>query len=405
MTKSRFIKTLVVLLIIAGGAFAYVKFGPSKQDADSTLNTATVTRGDVEAVVTAQGKLEPKNYVDVGAEVSGQIEKLHVDYGSVVKSGDLLAEIDPTVAEAKVTADQAALASLQAQVIDRTAQLDLAQKQLTRQQNLMKDEATSQDALQTAEATLRSNKAQLAALQAQVKQSESTLDADKANLGFTKIYAPMGGTVVSLSAQQGQTINASQTAPIILQIADLDTMIIKAQISEADVTRVAPGQHAYFTILGEPDNQIDATLLSVEPAPDAIADADTGISSSDDAIYYNGLFQVDNPDHRLRIAMTAKVTIVLKEAKDALTISSSLLGDKGPNGKYEVRVYDPASKTVRPTPITVGLDNNIVAEVTSGLKEGDLVVTGGVRRVVGNTPEGGNARGPGGRRGPVFMGL
>jgi macrolide-specific efflux system membrane fusion protein len=102
--------------------------------------------------------------------------------------------------------------------------------------------------------------------------------------------------------------------------------------------------------------------------------------------------------------MTAKVTIVLKEAQDALTISSSLLGEKGPKGKYMVRVYDPASKTVRPTPIEIGLNNNIVAEVTSGLKEGDLVVTGGVRRAVGNAPDSSNGRRPGMRFGPGFIG-
>jgi macrolide-specific efflux system membrane fusion protein len=140
-------------------------------------------------------------------------------------------------------------------------------------------------------------------------------------------------------------------------------------------------------------------LLSVEPAPDAIADSDTGISSSDDAIYYNGLFRVENPDHRLRIAMTAKVTIVLNEAKDALTIPSSLLGDKGPDGNYVVRVYDPTAKAAKPTRITIGLNNNITAEVTSGLKEGDLVISGGTRRVTGA----GSSEGR--RRGPRIMGL
>src|SRR6185369_459955 len=168
-----------------------------------------------------------------------------------VKQGDLLAEIDPVVAEAKVTADQAALANLQAQIVDRAAQLDLAGKQLIRQQNLMRDNATSQDTLQTAEATLKSNKAQLAALQAQAKEAQSTLDADQANLGFTRIYAPMGGTVVSLSAQQGQTINATQSAPIILRIADLATMTVWTQVSEADVPRLKVGMEAYFTTLGD----------------------------------------------------------------------------------------------------------------------------------------------------------
>ena len=126
--------------------------------------------------------------------------------------------------------------------------------------------------------------------------------------------------MVAVLVTEGQSVNAAQTAPTIVKIADLDTMIIKAQISEADVTRVAPGQHATFTILGDPDTRIDATLLSVEPAPDAITTADTGLSTSDNAIYYNGLFSVANPDHRLRIAMTAQVTIVINSANDVLTL-------------------------------------------------------------------------------------
>ena len=394
---------VLALIVVAGGAAWWFMF--SAPQAATEPATIEVSRGDVQETVLASGTLEAKSVTSVGAEVSGRIETLHVKLGDTVKEGDVIAEIDSLNQENDVKAAEASLANIKAQKLAKQADVVQAQQALDRASRLVGQKLMSQADFEAAQATLDAANAQIDALDAQISQAELAVDAANLNLSRTRITAPVAGTVVAVLVTEGQTVNANQQTPTIVKIADLDTMIIKAQISEADVTRVAPGQHAYFTILGEPDNQIDATLLSVEPAPDAIADADTGISSSDDAIYYNGLFQVDNPDHRLRIAMTAKVTIVLKEAKDALTISSSLLGDKGPNGKYEVRVYDPASKTVRPTPITVGLDNNIVAEVTSGLKEGDLVVTGGVRRVVGNTPDGGNARGPGGRRGPVFMGL
>jgi macrolide-specific efflux system membrane fusion protein len=153
-------------------------------------------------------------------------------------------------------------------------------------------------------------------------------------------------------------------------------MIIKAQISEADVTKVSPGQSATFTILGDPNDKIAATLLSVEPAPDAITTADTGLSTSDNAIYYNGLFAVANPDHKLRIAMTAQVTIVINTAKDVLTLPASALGSPGRNGVYHVGVYDQATATTHPAQVKVGLNNNITAEIVSGLNEGDLVIAG-----------------------------
>jgi macrolide-specific efflux system membrane fusion protein len=353
--------------------------------------TATVTTGDVEDTVTALGNLQPKNYVDVGAQVSGQLTKIEVAVGDKVKRGDLLAEIDPTVAEAKVTADQAALASLQAQVIDRTAQLDLAQKQLTRQQNLMKDEATSQDALQTAEATLRSNKAQLAALQAQVKQSESTLDADKANLGFTKIYAPMGGTVVSLSAQQGQTINASQTAPIILQIADLDTMTVWTQVSEADVPRLKVGMDAYFMTLGDQETRWQGKLQQIQPTPTVV----------NNVVLYPALFDVANPDGKLMTQMSAQVFFVVAGVKNAVTVPVAALhpsaegsgaapGDQQDAKPYEVRVMGPNGRAER-RQVWIGVTNRVSAEVLSGLNPGDVVVIG--RAADGATPAQGSGSG------------
>src|SRR5690606_9228331 len=135
-----------------------------------------------------------------------------------------------------------------------------------------------------------------------------------------RITAPVSGTIVAVLVTEGQSVNAAQQSPTIVKIADLDTMLIKALISEADVTRVQPGQHAYFSILGEPNARIDAVLKSIEPAPDAIVTDDSGIAGNDNAVYYNGLFEVANPDHRLRIAMTAQVTIVVQSAHDVLLV-------------------------------------------------------------------------------------
>ena len=121
-------------------------------------------------------------------------------------------------------------------------------------------------------------------------------------------------------------------------------MVVKAEISEADVPRVEPGQKVYFTILGDPDTRIEATLRAVEPAPESIADDTRQSSSSSTAIYYNGLFDVENPGHRLRISMTAQVTIVLQSADDVLTVPASVLSRKDREGNYTVQVWDPQAR-------------------------------------------------------------
>jgi macrolide-specific efflux system membrane fusion protein len=390
------------LVLAAGAAAGTWEWRRMQTEPATRWVTAPVTTGDIEDTVTALGNLQPKNYVDVGAQVSGQLNKIDVAVGDKVKQGDLLAEIDPTVLEAKVTADQAALASLQAQVIDRGAQVTLAQTQLTRQQNLMKADATSQDALQTAEATLKSDKAQLAALQAQVKQSQSTLDADKANLGFTKIYAPMGGTVVSLTAQQGQTINANQSAPIILRIADLDTMTVWTQVSEADVPRLKVGMDAYFTTLGDQTTRWPGKLQQIQPTPSVV----------NNVVLYPALFDVANPDGRLMTQMSAQVFFVVAGVKNAVTVPVAALHaakegsgaspDSQEDAKpYEVRVMG-ANGRPEKRQVWIGVTNRVSAEVLSGLNPGDVVVIG--RNSDGETAgqgQGANRSGGGGARSGV----
>jgi macrolide-specific efflux system membrane fusion protein len=226
---------IAVCAVLAGGGYTAWRTWIAAGDPANNLLTATVTRGDIEDSVTATGTLQPKDYVDVGTQVSGQLKKLMVDIGAMVKKGQLLAEIDSSVYQSKVDADRAQLLNQRAQIADRQAQLALAKLQLVRQQNLARDNATTAEALQSAEATQQSAHAQVDAFKAQMQQTESTLRGDQANLGYTKIYAPMAGTVVSQTAKQGQTLNANQQAPIIMRIADLSTMTVQAQVSEADV--------------------------------------------------------------------------------------------------------------------------------------------------------------------------
>ncbi len=393
----RFVNFLLVLILLGGGSAAGWWYFLAPTQASTTPDTVTVGRGDIETTVLASGVLEASALVSVGAEVSGSIKAVHVSLGDNVFRGDLIAEIDSLNQENAVKSAEAALAGIQAQRRNQEAILAQAETALTRQQQLNANSLVPQTALETAQAAVEQARAQIDQLDAQIAQAELTVESAELDLARTQIVAPADGTVVALLVEEGQTLNANSATPTIAKIANLDTMVIKAEISEADVVKVSAGQKVYFTILGEPDQRIEATLREIEPAPTSIAN-DT--SSSGSAVYYNGLFEVPNPDHRLRISMTASVTIVLAEARDVLSLPSSLVTRQGPDGGAMVTVYDPASEEMRRVRVEVGLNNNINAEIVSGLEEGDLVVNATGARL--NFSSGGPG-GPGGFGGPMMM--
>ena len=398
---------IVVVVVIAGGAaFAGLRYWSPSQAAVEPP-TVTVALGDVEQTVLASGALQANAVTSVGAEVSGTIQTLSVKLGDQVQRGDPIAEIDSVNQQNAVKSAEASLANMKAQLSAKQADLKTAQAAVERSDKLKAQNLVSDADLMTAQATLASAEAAIASLEAQISQSELAVESARLDLERTKITAPVSGTIVAVLVTEGQSVNAAQSAPTIVKIADLDTMLIKAQISEADITRVEPGQHATFTILGDPNTKIDATLLSVEPAPDAITTSDTGLSTSDNAVYYNGIFSVANPDHRLRIAMTAQVTIVIEQRKGVLTLPASALGSAGRDGLYRVGVYDEATDTTRTAEVKVGLNNNITAEITDGLNEGDRVVAGASTLAAtrtGSAGTGARTGAPGGfGGGAVFM--
>jgi len=314
----------IVLLGIAGVA-GWMYLAPSEARVEPA--TLKVTRGDITETVLATGALEASSVTSIGAQVSGTIQNIPVKLGDAVKKGDLIAQIDSTNQQNAVAQSQAALANLEAQLQSKQADLTGAQAALDRATTLSGQKLISTADLMAAQSTLAAAKAAVASLNAQINQANLAVDDAKLALSRTTITSPVDGTVVAVLVTEGATVNANQTSPTIVKVANLDTMVIKAQISEADVTKVAPGQKATFTILGDPNTRIPATLTSIEPAPDAITTSDTGLSSSDNAVYYNGLFSVANADHRLRIAMTAQVTITINSKTNVLTLPASALGN------------------------------------------------------------------------------
>ncbi len=371
---------LAVTAVVSG--YAYWLNG---RDSAVSYRTVAVTRGDVERTVTALGSLRPKEYVDVGTQVSGQLRAVHVQIGDRVEKGQLLAEIDPTVYEIRVRTGQANLAQLRAQLEQQEAELRLARSRLERNRRLHEQRALSREALEDSEAAAAVAAARVAATKAQISAAESTLEGDRANLAYTRIHAPMAGTVVDESAVAGQTVNASQQAPVIVQLANLDTMTVWAQVAEADVVRIRPGMDAYFTTLGMPERRWYAQVRQVLPTPEVV----------NDVVLYNVLLDVDNSERLLMTQMTVQVFFLLEQARDVpvapLAALTPLEGKR-----YRAQVLN-AQGAIESREVEVGVTSRTHAEIRQGLQLGERLVLGGVAgQGAPNLPSGG-PRGLGGR--------
>jgi macrolide-specific efflux system membrane fusion protein len=381
-----------LLVAVAAGACYF------NRDAQAAAKVAPVkvALGNIEDTTTALGTLQPLDYVDVGAQVSGQLLKLHVALGEEVKEGQLLAEIDPRLMQAKVIASQAQLTNQRAQLKQTQAQLELAQIQLKRQQALFAEKATSEELLQTAQADVKVKGAQIEALQAQIAQTEAGLEEDRTNLGYTKIYAPMSGTVVAQSAKQGQTLNANQQAPVLVQIANLARMTVDTQVSEADIGKLKVGMPVYFTTLGQ-TQRWQATLRQILPTP----------TVTNNVVLYNAQFDVDNPDGTLMTQMSAQVFFINAKADNVLTIPVALLqnrrGRPVEGGEmFRLQALENGKPVERM--VKVGLRDRVSAQVLEGLSEGEQLLSSnaapGGPRPANAGEQGGRRMGPGG--GPRF---
>lgn len=368
--KRSYLVIPVLVAALAGAAWYYTR---ADETAVTAPPTVAVDRGTVEQTVLATGAVEAMKLVSVGAQVSGRIEKLTVAVGDHVETGELIAQIDSLDQENAVARAEAALAQVEAQIAAKQASLEEAEILLTRKQRLAEKSFATTEELESADANLKLAKAEVAALQAARRMAEVELASAQLDLDRTRITSPATGTVVAVVTNEGQTVVSSQQAPVIVKIAALDRVVIKADVSEADVVRVAPGQHARFTLLGAPEHPLQATVDSIEPAPASIADSDE--IDSDTAIYYRARFEVDNPEGLMRIGMTAEVTISIARADDVLRVLSSVLGKPDQDGTYTVEVWDPASQTRETRKVTVGLSDDLRTEVISGLSEGEQVVS------------------------------
>jgi membrane fusion protein, macrolide-specific efflux system len=347
-------------LLAVGSGWVAARYFPASDP--PSYRTAVVEQGDLEATVTALGSVKPKIYVDVGTQVSGQLRRVHVKVGDRVERGALLAEIDPTVYETRVSTGRANLNSLRAQLLQQEAELALARQRAERYRRLVRTEAVSQETVEELDLQVQIAEARAASIRAQIEAAESSLAGDVANLGYTRIYAPITGTVVDESAVEGQTVNASQAAPVILRIADLDTMTIWAKVAEADVVRLEPGLPVRFNTLGRPEQRWHSTVRQILPTPDVV----------NDVVLYNVLVDIANPGHRLMTDMTVQVFFVLGEERGVPLVPVAALEAGSASGVYRAQVLTaggPEPRTVR-----VGLMNRSAAQVLDGLDVGERVI-------------------------------
>jgi macrolide-specific efflux system membrane fusion protein len=370
---------IVLIVVVIVIAWVVRRFAFSEPPAPQVTTTAVI-EGSLEEGVLATGTIEAAKLVSVGAQVTGVLTKLHVALGDRVKKGQLIAEIDSVTQQNDLRKAEAGVLNVRAQRAAKLALLKQTSLAAARLKALVAIDAGSRADLESADALLATTQADIAALDAQLSQAQLTEDTAKVNVGYARVVAPIDGTVVAVVTEEGQTVNSAFSAPVLIKLAQLDTMTIKAQISEADVPRVHPGLPVYFTLLGDPDTRYDAVLKRVEPGPTTLASdtsatstAASSASSAAKAIYYNGIFDVPNPEGKLRIAMTAQATIVVSSVKAALTIPSAALGAKAPDGRYTVRVREGAK--IVDHAVRIGLNNRVQAQVVDGLRAGDLVVT------------------------------
>ena len=374
-------KILIFLLILGvGGYFVYDKFFNIKDEKVEFI-TKKAKKGSFSKKVDATGEIFATELIDVGAQVSGQIKKLYVKLGDQVKKGDMIASIDSSTQQNSIDNKEAQLAIYKAQLESAKVALNIAKTQFDRENALFSKNATSKQEFESAKNTFSANSAKIKELEAQIKQTNIELSTAKINLGYTKITAPRDGTVVSVQVEEGQTVNANQTTPTIVNIADLSRVKMKMQIAEGDITKIKVGTPVEYSILSEPTKKFQTTVSSIDPGLTTLSDGSYGSSSSSksslssssssSAVYYYAQSIVDNKDGILRIGMTTQNELLIANVEDAIIVPSIGI-KKDENGTFVYVLKD--GKPVK-TAVKTGIKDNLDTQIISGINEGDEIIT------------------------------
>lgn len=322
-----------------------------------------VGRSDITQLVQAAGVLQARTKVDVGAQVSGQIQTLHVQLGQQVKKGELLVSLDPELARNDVARAEAALLQQQAQLESRTVDLNTARRESERQRRLLAADATAGLEAERAQSELAKLEADVRGQSAVMRRLQADLAQAQVRLGYTRITAPMDGTVVNLPVQVGQTVIAVQITPVMLTLADLDTMTVRTKVPEADIQFVKVGQVARFATLSGEGQRYEGRLRVIQPIPERVGNA----------VFYNVLFEVDNRARRLYSDMTVQVDVETGAAQGVLAMPMVALGEREADGRFQVTVLDKDGKQST-RKVRAGLQDGNKVQVLDGLKEGERVL-------------------------------
>ncbi|AKD37376.1 macrolide transporter subunit MacA [Pasteurella multocida subsp. multocida OH4807] len=380
MNKKLLIVMTILIALLFGGFYLF----NGKQNDEITYLTDTVKRGDLQKSVIATGTLRAYQRVEVGAQVSGKIEKIYVTLGQQIKQGDLIAEIDSQNQRNHLDTAQAKLASYQAQLNAKTVAYDIAKANYERSQKLYKQKAVSLTDLESAQNSFAAAQASIKEINALIKQAEIEVNTATTNLGYTKIHSPINGTVISIPVSEGQTVNANQLTPTIIQVADVSKMLVKPEISEGDITKVQVGMPILFSTLSEPNTKYQTVISGIDPAMTTLTDNEYAESvANTKAVYFYANAIIDNPDNKLRIGMTAQTEILVAQAKNTLLVPTMTL--KREQGKVFVNVLVQGKAEKRE--VTIGLNDDIHTQILSGLKEGEEVISSQVSsgEKIGNT--------------------
>ena len=344
----------------------------SRQGDETSYLTAVAHISDIRKTVNATGQIGAVRLVNVGAQASGQIERLHVEVGQFVHNGDVIAEIDSTSQQNDLAAGKARLASFTAQLAAKRTALQIARAQFDRETRLRQSDSTSRQNLEAAENAYYAAHAAVSEVESQMLQAQIAVNTAESNLGYTRITAPRDGTIVSLPVEEGQTVNANQTTPTIAQIADLSVMEIRIEIAEGDITKVRVGMPVEYSILSEPETVFQTVLVSLDPALTSLSDGNyTKTAGSSAAVYYYAKAVVPNDDGRLRIGMTTQNTITVGSAQSVLVVPSIAVFMEGKRSYVQLLGRDGA---VEERDIMIGLSDNMNTQIMSGLQEGDEII-------------------------------
>lgn len=380
----KLIKFIAAFAVLAGVGYYFYDKNFNVPQGDQFI-TSKAVRGELVKSIESNGEIYATELIDVGAQVGGQIKKLYVKLGDVVKAGDMIAEIDSATQQNNVDTKKAQLGIYEAKLNSAKVALEISKTKFKREQELFAKNATSKEEFENAKNTLAANEASLKEIEAQVAQAKISLNTAQIDLGYTKITAPKDGVVVSVQVEEGQTVNSNQTTPTIVNIADLSKVLLKMEIAEGDITKIKVGSKVEYSILSEPNRKFHAHISSIDPGLTTLSNGKykttsssgaTTSSSSSSAIYYYAKAVVDNPDGTLRIGMTTQNTIILDSVKNAVIVPSiAIKKEDGKSVVYVLKKGKDGLDTAERREVQTGLIDSLKTQILSGVEEGEDVVT------------------------------